>query len=85
MRSSPDSTRPLFGYEPRDDSALATRDQARPNTLLAGAVVLALVCCWLVASAVRRRFGDQTPPRPKRRAGRKTGGRNGAGKSGWSF
>lgn len=85
MRSPPDAARPFFGYEPWDESALAARDQARPNTLLAGAVVLALVCCWLVVSAVRRRLGDQPAPRSKRRAARKTGARNGAGKSGWGL
>lgn len=86
VRSPPDATRPFFNYEPRDESALAARDQARPSALLAGAAVLALVCCWLTISAVRRRFGAQTaPPRRKRRAGRKTSGRNGATKSGWGL
>lgn len=80
MRSPPDAARPFFGYEPRDESALAARDQARPSTLLAGAVVLALVCCWLVILAVRRRLGGQPLPHSKRRAAR-----NGAGKSGWSL
>jgi FKBP-type peptidyl-prolyl cis-trans isomerase len=43
-------------------------------------VVLALVCCWLVILAVRRRLGGQPLPHSKRRAAR-----NGAGKSGWSL
>ena len=86
MRSPPDAARPFFGYESRDESALAARDQVRPNPLLAGAVVLVLaLVCWLVVSAIRRRLGGQPAPRSKRRAARKTGARNGAGKSGWGL
>ena len=90
MRDPLELLRPGFGYDPRGESVLATRDPVRPAMFLAGGTVLILVCCWLAVPAVRRRLsrppGGQAPPvRARSRERRKPRGRNGAGKSGWKL